>query len=331
MFSVLCALLPLLPFATALSSAEMRSRSVYQVVTDRFALPDGSTTKACSDSDRAYCGGTWSGITSKLDYIKGMGFDTVWISPVADNIVGSTGYGQAYHGYWTRNPDALNTNFGIDSDLRALSAALHSKGMYLMLDVVVNHVASTSGASFAANSTYGPFNNQSDYHPQCFVQNYANQTEVENCWLGDSTVALPDLRTESTTVINYWNKWVKEMVANYSIDAIRIDTVKHVPHTFWPAFTAAAGVANVGEVLDPDPAYIASYQNASINPFNYGVYYPLARAFNSTKGDLIALSNSIAQVKGNSSDTSLYGSFINNHDNARFESWVTDKAVGDEW
>lgn len=306
----------------------MRSRTVYQVVTDRFALPDGSTSKACNAGDRNYCGGTWAGLTAKLDYIKGMGFDTVWISPVVENIPGTTGYGQAYHGYWTLDPDGLNSNFGSAADLKALSAALHSRSMYLMLDVVINHVAATSGANFATNSSYGPFSTQDDYHSQCWITDYTNQTEVENCWLGDSTVALPDLDTESQTVITYWNNWIKNMVANYTVDAIRIDTVKHVPKTFWPAFTAAAGVANVGEVLDSDPTYIGAYQkNATINPFNYGVYYPLARAFNSTSGDLIALSNMITQVKGNSSDTSLYGSFINNHDNARFESWVSDKAV----
>jgi alpha-amylase len=314
MFSYALALLPLVPAALAFDNDAMRSKKVYQLVTDRFAREDGSTSAACDI--RSYCGGTWKGVASQLDYIKGMGFDTVWISPVVDNIEGQTAYGEAYHGYWTRNPDLLNTNFGTTDDLKSLAQSLHDKEMFLMLDVVVNHVAATSGQSFQANSSYGPFATQDDFHPFCWVDNYENQTNVEQCWLGDDSVILPDLNTQSQTVIEYWNNWVKNIVANYTVDAIRIDTVKHVPHSFWPAFTEAAGVANVGEVLYFDPE------------FNYAIYYPLTRAFNSSVGSLEEVSQMVRQVAGNSSDPSLYGSFLNNHDNPRFESFVTDRSVG---
>lgn len=326
MLSLLLSLLPLLPAALAFDDDAMRSKKVYQLVTDRFAREDGSTSASCDI--RQYCGGTWKGIASKLDYISGMGFDTVWISPVVDNIEGETPYGAAYHGYWTRDPDQLNANYGSPEDLRALAQALHDKNMYLMLDVVVNHVAATNGPNFQANSSYGPFSSQDDFHPFCWVDNFENQTNVENCWLGDESVILPDLNTQSQTVVDYWNNWVRNIVSNYTIDAIRIDTVKHVPHEFWTGFTEAAGVANVGEVLYFDPEYIGSYQrNGSVNPFNYAVYYPLTRAFNSSVGSLEEVSQMVRQVAGNSTDPSLYGSFLNNHDNARFESMVTDRSV----
>lgn len=54
------------------------------ILTDRFFRTDGSTNP-CNDL-RKYCGGTWKGITSQLDYIQGMGFDAIWISPVVDNL-----------------------------------------------------------------------------------------------------------------------------------------------------------------------------------------------------------------------------------------------------
>jgi alpha-amylase len=45
----------------------------------------------------------------------------------------------------------------------ALSSALHSRGMYLMVDIVVNHVATTQpGASFNPGTSYGPFTSQDD-------------------------------------------------------------------------------------------------------------------------------------------------------------------------
>ena len=325
----LLALVPLLASsAAALSADEMRSKSVYQLVTDRFARPS-SATGSCSTSDRKYCGGTWSAIEDKLDYIQGMGFDTIWISPIVENIGGDTGLGQAYHGYWTLDPAKINTNFGSEDDLKSLASALHNKGMYLQVDVVINHVAATSSSNFEPSDSYGAFNSADDFHPFCWVENYDNQTNVEDCWLGDTQVALPDLNTESSTVADYWNSWISGVISNYSVDAIRIDTVKHVPKTFWKSFTSNVDVFNQGEVLDGDPKYVGDYQaNGGVNPFNYAVYYPITWTFNTTSYSMDQLISYVSQVKGNTSDPTLLGSFVNNHDNARFESYQTDTAVG---
>lgn len=70
------ALLSLLPLVGALSTAQLRDRSVYQVLTDRFARPDGRSDIYCEPAERVHCGGGWRGIENQLDYIQGMGFDT---------------------------------------------------------------------------------------------------------------------------------------------------------------------------------------------------------------------------------------------------------------
>jgi alpha-amylase len=54
-----------------------------QVLTDRFAKTTTSST-ACSDLSN-YCGGTWKGMQNKLDYIQGLGFDSIWITPVVES------------------------------------------------------------------------------------------------------------------------------------------------------------------------------------------------------------------------------------------------------
>jgi alpha-amylase len=68
-----------LPYTVAKSASEWRELSIYQVLTDRFATTNGSAPDCWI---RSYCGGTWKGLENKLDYIQGMGFDAVWISPV---------------------------------------------------------------------------------------------------------------------------------------------------------------------------------------------------------------------------------------------------------
>lgn len=74
------------------------------MLTDRFARTDGSTQYCYSLGN--YCGGTFKGLENKLDYIAGMGFDAIWISPVVDNSA------DGYHGYWARNWNAINSYFG---------------------------------------------------------------------------------------------------------------------------------------------------------------------------------------------------------------------------
>jgi len=79
-------LLALASTVTALSPAQWRSQSIYQIVTDRFARTDGSTTATCNTGSQVYCGGSWQGIIDKLDYIQGMGFTAVRSLTVPENL-----------------------------------------------------------------------------------------------------------------------------------------------------------------------------------------------------------------------------------------------------
>lgn len=63
-----------------------------------------------------------------------MGFDAIWISPVVDN------YDNGYHGYWARNVYDVNGNFGSKDDLKNFVNACHAKNIWVMVDIVGNHV-----------------------------------------------------------------------------------------------------------------------------------------------------------------------------------------------
>ncbi len=84
---------------------EWKARTVYQVLTDRIDSTDGKAGSYCNDLSH-YCGGTFKGIQNHLDYIAGMGFDAIWISPIVQNWPGS------YHGYHCTDLYKINTNFG---------------------------------------------------------------------------------------------------------------------------------------------------------------------------------------------------------------------------
>lgn len=163
--------------------------------------------------------------------------------------------------YWTKDFDTLNPHFGTADDLHALSDALHKRGMYLMLDIVVNHLAALEPkVNFTDFSP--PFADASAFHKRCFVAespDASNQTAVEQCWLGDSKLPLPDLNTEDPTVVGKLLDWVHKLVQDYGVDGLRIDTVKHIRKDFWPDFSKAAGVFTLGEVLINDTDYAAQY------------------------------------------------------------------------
>jgi alpha-amylase len=330
MQSLAVVLLLLASIVTAATPAEWAGRSIYQLLTDRFARTDGSTNYTCDPSARVYCGGTWQGIISHLDYIQGMGFSAVWISPITLNLPETTPYGQAYHGYWQQNIDALNPNFGTAEDLKALSSALHSRGMYLMVDVVVNHFGWDGNASSVDYSQFVPFNSPSYFHTYCTISHNDYNTRDENvqlCWLGDSNVELPDVNTTESSVRQLYNTWIANLVSTYSIDGLRIDTVKHVEQDFWSGFTSAAGVYSVGEVFDGDPNYVCGFQNELDGLLNYPLWYPLTAAFSSSSGSISDLVNQVNTIKSDCKNSTLLGTFLENHDNPRFAGLTSDPSL----
>lgn len=234
-----------------LSTEEWQAQSIYQVLTDRFALPDGDSNAACSDLG-TFCGGTWTGIKNQLDYIQNMGFTAVWISPIVKNIEGGTSLGDAYHGFWAQDIYSLNEHFGTEDDLLALSEEIHKRGMYLMIDVVTNHMAFPADMGSCDYTQATPFNSASYYHDPCTINDDEPETVIK-CWEGTSGVSLADLRTEDSNVRDIWKSWIADLVTKYSIDGLRLDTTKHVEKDFWEEFLASAGVFGTGEILNGDP------------------------------------------------------------------------------
>ena len=133
---LLAALPPRAP-PSAVPSDKWHGRAIYFAMTDRFAGGAGP----CGNGTKEWCGGTLAGLTTKLDYIAGMGFDALWITPVVEQVPWRDHWnGTGYHGYWARDFSKVDGHLGSEADLKSLSAACKERGMLLMLDVVANHV-----------------------------------------------------------------------------------------------------------------------------------------------------------------------------------------------
>ncbi|GFP60284.1 acid alpha-amylase [Trichoderma asperellum] len=150
-------------------------------------------------------------------------------------------------------------------------------------------------------------------------------TQIQDCWEGDNTVSLPDLATEDANVRSMWQSWITQLVANYTIDGLRMDSCFELDYAFFEPFQASANVYIVGEVDNGNPAIVCPYQkDYGLNTLNYPAYYWITQAFQSTSGSISNLAAGINTMKSECSDTTLLGSFMENHDNPRFPSYTSD-------
>jgi alpha-amylase len=123
----------------------------YFLLTDRFA--NGSTANDTGgiaggadvsgfDPTRIshYHGGDLIGLTSKLDYIKGLGVTAIWITPPFKNKPMQRGTA-GYHGYWILDFTSIDPHLGTEADFRTFVLQAHARGLKVYLDIVVNHTA----------------------------------------------------------------------------------------------------------------------------------------------------------------------------------------------
>ena len=118
----------------------------YFVLTDRFengstandsgGIPGGPDVSGFDPTRIShYHGGDFVGLTSKLDYIKGLGATAIWITPPFRNKpmqMGTAGY----HGYWILDFTSIDPHLGTEAEFGEFVAQAHRRGMRVYLDIV---------------------------------------------------------------------------------------------------------------------------------------------------------------------------------------------------
>lgn len=284
------------------SSAAWQGRRIYQVMTDRFSRTDNSNAPNCNVNQ--YCGGTYQGLINQLDYISGMGFNAIWISPIVQN------YPEGYHGYWATNFFAVNPNFGTQQDLINFVQECHNRDIWVMLDVVVNH-AGPVGTDYA--QVY-PFNQSEHYHSLCQVSQYQCFTqEVYNCRLAD----LPDLNQTVPFVKEQLTLAVQWALNTFGFDGIRADTVMYIEQAYWNQLWNAIGQPYIaGEVYSSFSCNQAYAQYGVPATINYPLYYAVRSVFQSN-GNMRELGTAWRQ-QATLPHPTWELNFVDNQDNDRF-------------
>lgn len=311
---------------------------IYFLLTDRFFNGDSSNDDPYDigynqKDPGAYQGGDFKGITQNLDYLQDLGINTIWISPIVENIAYDVRHDEdphitpyyGYHGYWASNFTELNPHFGTLDDLHELIDEAHNRGIKLMVDVVLNHAG------------YGL--KVEDTSVESKIQNYPTQEDRERftnmfrnpAGYGDingELSGLPDFMTEDPKVraqlIQWQTDWIEKATTpnGNTIDYFRVDTVKHVENTTWMAFKNALTQVNpsfkmIGEAWGAsqfnDLGYLQSGMMDSLLDFDFKYQ---ARDF--INGKIEAVENNLSKRNEQLSNDAMLGQFLSSHDEEGF-------------
>lgn len=127
---------------------DFRDESIYFIMTTRFFDGDESNNVQCWDNqskneDDPPWRGDFKGLIERLDYIKAMGFTTVWITPIVEN---ASGYD--YHGYHAHDFSKVDHRYESKGvGFQEVITAAHNKGMKIILDIVLNHTGNFGEAN----------------------------------------------------------------------------------------------------------------------------------------------------------------------------------------
>jgi glycosidase len=304
---------------------------IYFIMPDRFADGDRSNNdppKSPGLYDRTkgryYHGGDFQGIIDRLPYLKELGVTAIWINPVYDNTDrlderetypetegGPKRPTTAYHGYGAIDFYGVEEHYGDMRKLRELVDKAHAAGFKVIQDQIANHTSPYHPwATDRPTPTwfYGTVENHLSNNWQKWTTMDPNASETTRRrnlegWFID---ILPDLNQDDEEVRRYLTQNTLWWLGTVGFDAVRMDTLPHVPRHFWRDWTAAIkreypNVNVLGELFDGDPALLAYFQRGRVGHdgldtgidtlYDFALFYAVRDSF--AKGESV---RKLAQV-----------------------------------
>ena len=295
-----------------------------QIVPDRFrmALPPESKTRKlrpwCDDAEithSGFYGGDLPGITSRLEYLRDLGFSGIYMTPVFAS--------SSYHRYDTDDYTRIDPDLGTSADMAELVRKAHSLGMRVMLDAVFNHC----GRGFFAWRDVVENGERSRYKDWFFV----NQWPVEDSWADTRNGryysfsfggGMPKLNTDNPEVRAYLEDLCAAWVSEWDIDGIRFDVGNETSHAFLRGLASKLKkqkpeIFLLGEIWHDAFPWLCGGEYDSV------MHYPFISALNEFRGlssrtqrDLMYAMNRCQTMYRDGLASSLF-TFLDTHDTVR--------------
>jgi cyclomaltodextrinase / maltogenic alpha-amylase / neopullulanase len=162
----------------------------------------------------------FAGIVERLDYLKDLGVDALWLSPINKSPADDFGY--AVVDYFDVNPD-----FGTKEDFKQLVRQAHARGIRVLMDFVPNHTSDQHPyfQDAQARGKESPYYTFYDRDEQGNPTHYFDWTNLPNL-----NYANPEVERFVLEAFSYW-------VREFDVDGFRVDVawgVKERKPDFWP-------------------------------------------------------------------------------------------------
>ena len=176
--------------------------------------------------------GDINGITKKLDYLKDLGIDGLWLTPIFSS--------PSYHGYDVISFYDINPDYGSEEDLKNLINEAHKRNMKIILDFPVNHTSTLN--KWFTSFSFNPFGKYKNYYRHINMSDNPNYSLKDKSSWG-SNVWHPlnnkdyyyGIFSEDMADLNYNNKEVRKEIKkasakwlNLGVDGFRLDASIHI-------------------------------------------------------------------------------------------------------
>lgn len=209
----------------------MKDALFYQIFPERFKRGDFSKDDSYinqnwGDLPRAdsFAGGDLKGIIEKLDHIKSLGVNALYLTPIFKS--------PTNHKYDIMDYFEIDPQFGDKKDFKSLVEKAHEMGIRIVLDAVFNHMSHKNPIFMDVREK----GKNSEYYDWFFID--GDQVDIEK--INYETFAhvynMPKLNTSNKKVQDYLIKIGKYWIEEFDIDGWRLDVADEVSHDFWKRF-----------------------------------------------------------------------------------------------
>ncbi|TCN24519.1 type I pullulanase [Mesobacillus foraminis] len=284
---------------------------IYHVFVDRFLNGDpandepGSTELEYDERLKGWMGGDLQGVLEKLDYLKDLGVNTIWLSPIFE--------GPYSHGYHPADFKAVEDHFGSKELIKEVIDTAHAKGLKVVYDFVPNHT-SVRHPFFQDALTNGE---SSPYYDWYTFTEWPDKYET---FQGISE--LPQFNNDHAEARNYMlNEVVPYWLMDLDFDGFRLDYAKGPSYSFWVDFRHKVKQLKpeafiFGEVWDSREK-IDTYEGELDGALDFGLRDAIVNAFAKNQS-MKPLEETIRKNLATYSKEYVTASFLDSHDQPRF-------------
>ena len=293
------------------------NKVVYQIFPSRFATTqpvDKELWYKAPITPMDDLHGNLRGIIEHLDYIKDLGIDVVYLTPIFKS--------NSCHKYDTIDYYQVDPSFGTTEDLKELVQKSHERGMKVVLDAVYNH----SGREFFAFQDILEKGEKSKYLDWYFIDELPPRGEwgeIPNFKCFGYYGGMPKLNLKNPEVEKYITDvacyWIKEC----DIDGWRLDVGDEISHFFWKNFRKAIKAVKkdmliIGEIWHYAGDFLEGDEWDTV--MNYPFYLNLIDLLADEKINVSQFVQNLGYLKGrlNKKCYPLMWNLIDSHDTARF-------------